>query len=100
MPCVDHQAQHKGLQGIKSRGQQRDRHILHTAAEGKGTDKAGPQEAVTLGGHQHAVGHAYGQIAGHNGDGMGKRRLHRRGKAPVLHGITSFEAWDNGAIIM
>ena len=97
MPGVDHQAQHKGLQGIKSRCQQRDRHILHTAAEGKGTDKARPQEAVTLGGHQYAVGHAYGQIAGHNGDGVGKRRLH---KAPVLHGITSFEAWDNGAIIM
>ncbi len=58
------------------------------------------RKVVALGGHEHAVGHAYGQIAGHNGDGIGERRLYRRGKAPVLHGITSFEAWDNGAIIM
>ena len=52
VPGVHHNGQQEGLQGVKGRDQQRDSHILHTAAKADGAHQRGPQRPVTVGGHQ------------------------------------------------
>ena len=89
MPCVDHQTQQKRLRRVEHGGQQRDGHVLHTAAEGKGADEAAPQEIVALGGHEHAVGQPHRQIPGHDGYGVGKRGAHGGGQLGLFQSITS-----------
>lgn len=72
MPGADGETQQEHLQRIEACRQQGDGGILGAAAEGDGTEQAGPQGAVADGLHQHPIGGAQHQKASQNGDGVGE----------------------------